>query len=94
MSDVIWIHKYRARSGWYRLDAERQDELRAAWRNGDKASSTARSLGRWSVRGQSSFSEVEVWSFPTVDDVFEFWESRVAGGYTDWFAFENLFGTR
>lgn len=94
MSDVIWIHKFRARSEWYGLDERQRSELAATWHAADQASTGAELVGRYSVRGQSDFSEVEIWSFATVEDVFDFWENRVSAGYTTWFTFENLFGTR
>ncbi|MBB4683164.1 hypothetical protein [Amycolatopsis jiangsuensis] len=96
MNDVIWIHKSRARHAWYGLDERQRAEFAETWHAADRrgAGAGAELIGRYSVRGQSDFSTVEVWSFASVEDVFAFWENRVSAGYTRWFAFENLFGTR
>ena len=68
MSDVIWIHKFRARSDWYGLDDQQRSELTEQWRAVDTTGAGARAelVGRYSIRGQSDFSEVEVWTFAAI----------------------------
>lgn len=49
-------------------------------------------FGRYSIRGQSDFSTLEIWKFASASRAHEFWERRVEGSYSRFFAFSNQLG--
>ena len=94
MSETIWIHYSRPRSHWYRLDAAEQRQHRAKW-DGIAAASMVGGVtrvGRYHVRGQHDFQEVEIWKFATPEAAFQHWAQLTAVGYNEWFAFANNVG--
>lgn len=94
MNDTIWIHYARPRTSWYELDEPQRAEHEAAWRSLDAAAldAGATTQGSFSVRGQSDYSTVQVWTFPSYDAVYDYWESKVEHGYAQWFDFANQVG--
>lgn len=94
MRETIWIHYSRPRSHWYRLDGPQQDQHRAVWEAIAMAAVTAGAsrLGRYHVRGQHDFQEVEIWKFRTPEEAFAHWAKLTAAGYNEWFAFSNNVG--
>jgi len=94
MTDCIWIHYSRPRPHWYLLDEAVQREKLATWdavrerATGEGAEPT----GRYHVRGQHDFQEVEIWRFPSVEAAFEHWSRLTAAGYNELFAFSNNVG--
>lgn len=92
MTDTVWIHQARPRTAWYDLDEEARAQLRSKWAATDAASRSAIRIGEYSIRGQSDYSTVELWSFPSSDEAYTFWEARVRTDYAVWFAFSNQLG--
>jgi len=94
MTNVIWIHQARPRPGWYELSATDKTELLESWEglNSRATESGAEHLGKYSVRGQSDFSTVEVWKFDGPEEAFRFWSDRVEASYAAWFTFANQLG--
>ena len=91
---IIWIHYARPRSRWYGLDKAEQDRLRQQWNAVDAASAAegGRPQGTFQVRGQSDYSTVELWRFPSYDAAYAHWAAKLAAGYVQWFAFANNVG--
>lgn len=94
MSETIWIHYSRPRSHWYRLDAPAQEQHRAVWDGIATAAIAdgATRVGRYHVRGQHDFQEVEIWQFRDAEAAFAHWAKLTAAGYNEWFAFANNVG--
>lgn len=91
---IIWVHQFRPRSAWYTLNDGRQEELRRLW---DRARASAvaagaRFLGRATIRGQSDFERLEIWSFPTSVALEAYWEELTEQHYLDWNETSNLVG--
>jgi len=91
---IVWIHYARPRSPWYGLDEAEQRRLRTSWAAVDAASTAdgGEPQGRFQVRGQSDWSTVELWRFPTYDAAYAHWSAKIAAGYAQWFAFANNIG--
>ena len=94
MNDTLWIHHARPRSTWYRLPEDERHALLARWAAIDAQATDdgAVRVGSYAVRGQSDFATVEIWQFPTPEDIHGFWEQRVSADYAVWFAFANQVG--
>ncbi|MDJ1131479.1 hypothetical protein [Streptomyces iconiensis] len=94
MSDVVWLHHSLPRTAWYDLQPEQrarrerdfEEQRRASEREGGTRN------GRFHVRGQSDWSHVEIWSFPSPEHAFDHWSRLVAAGYTACFEFSNQVG--
>ncbi|KJF19301.1 hypothetical protein EEB13_30265 [Rhodococcus sp. WS3] len=95
-NSTIWIHHARARSSWYELDAEAKTTYAERWRAIDAAAiaNGATSTGSHTVRGQSDYSTVEVWTFDSYDAAYDFWEQKVTAEYGRWFVFANSVGAK
>jgi hypothetical protein len=95
-NNTLWIHYARPRSSWYELDASTRAAYVDRWKAIDVAAEAtgATSLGAHTVRGQSDYSTVEVWKFPTYDAAYDFWSEKVTAEYGRWFVFSNSVGTR
>ncbi|NDZ82966.1 hypothetical protein G3I19_31470 [Streptomyces sp. SID10853] len=94
MNDVVWLHHSLPRTSWYDLPPGRrarherdfQEQRTASERHGGSMN------GRFHVRGQSDYSHVEIWSFPSAEHAFDHWSRLVAAGYTACFEFSNQVG--
>jgi hypothetical protein len=95
MTSTLWAHQARPRTSWYGLDPVEQKVLLDRWDalNEEAVAAGAERVGTYAIRGQSDFSTLDVWIFPSPDDVFRFWEARVLADYVVWFAFSNQVGT-
>jgi hypothetical protein len=91
---IVWIHYARPRSRWYSLDGAEQSSLRERWAAVDAASASGggQPQGTFQVRGQSDWSTVELWRFPSYDAAYAHWSAKLAAGYAQWFAFANNVG--
>jgi hypothetical protein len=91
---IVWIHYARPRTRWYQLDKPEQDRLREGWSEVDAASVAegGQPQGTFQVRGQSDYSTVELWRFPSYDAAYAHWSAKLAAGYAQWFAFANNVG--
>lgn len=89
---ITWIHQYRPRSAWYALPDSEHDALEGRW-NACAVRATeaggSRS-GPFSIRGQSLFERLEVWTFSTVGAAETYWSDLIANGYLDWRETSNL----
>lgn len=96
MSDVLWIHRSRPRSGWYELSDEARAQHRSRWTETrrDAMKAGGQHLGEFGVRGESDFSTTEVWLFPTPEAVFDHWAALTSAGYAEWFVCANSVGLR
>jgi hypothetical protein len=94
MSNCLWIHHSLPRSIWYELDIGTRESILKLWEEEDSRAivSGAMRMGKYSVRGQSDFSSVEVWKFSDIENVVKFWNQRVRNEYSKWFAFSNEVG--
>ncbi|MCK5932961.1 MAG: hypothetical protein KAG89_12405 [Fulvimarina manganoxydans] len=94
MTDCIWIHYSRPRPHWYSLEAAAQAEKTAAWEaiRTDSQASGATPLGRYHVRGQHDFQEVELWRFASAEAAFDHWARLTSAAYNEFFAFSNNVG--
>jgi hypothetical protein len=95
MTDVVWVHYARPRPHWYSASREEQRRLQSLWAEvaeHSRARGAAR-IGRWSVRGQSDFSTVEIWTFGDAEAVLEHWNGLIEVGYPEWFSCANSLGT-
>lgn len=94
MTDCIWIHYSRPRPHWYLLDETQQQQKLAVWDEvrGRAKTEGAEPMGRYHVRGQHDFQEVEVWRFGSAEGAFEHWSRLTAAGYNEFFAFSNNVG--
>ncbi len=92
MAPTIWIHQTRNRPGWYELPPHEQDRLRAQWDEADAVQKGAILVGRYTIRGQSDYSTLEVWELPSPEAAYDFWDNRVRAGYTVWNISANLVG--
>lgn len=94
MNEFVWLHYSLARTAWYELDEversryEREFEKQREYALHRGAAFT----GRFHIRGQSEYSHVEVWSFSSAEDAFEYWSALVSVGYTRYFEFANQLG--
>ncbi|GLQ10649.1 hypothetical protein GCM10007913_25810 [Devosia yakushimensis] len=94
MSNSIWIHYSRPRPHWYLLSEPEQTALQQNWsaiREQAEAAGGA-TQGRFHIRGQHDFQEVEIWTFPQTMDAFNHWSNLVAARYNEFFAFSNNIG--
>lgn len=94
MSTSIWIHYSRPRPHWYLLSDAEKAALQSDWaavRDAAKAAGGA-TQGRFHIRGQHDFQEVEIWTFPQTTDAFTHWSNLVAARYNEFFAFSNNIG--
>lgn len=94
MTGCIWIHYSRPRPHWYGLsEGDRKAKL-AFWEAVRDASREAGAapLGRYHVRGQHDFQEVELWRFPTAEAAFDHWSRLTEAAYNEFFAFSNNVG--
>jgi hypothetical protein len=91
---IVWIHYARPRSSWYGLDGAEQGRLREKWAAVDAATAVegGQPQGTYQVRGQSDYSTVELWRFPSYDAAYAHWSAKLAAGYAQWFAFANNVG--
>lgn len=96
MSDLVWIHYSRPRTAWYELDEQRRagEHTRFVAVRGASRERGGAQLGTFSVRGQSDYSTVEVWTFPDADAAFDHWRRLVDAGYAEWFEAANSVGLR
>lgn len=94
MTDSIWIHYSRPRPNWYMLDEEERTVLVGRWDEVRRAAngSGASTQGRFHIRGQHDFEEVEIWRFPTTLAAFEHWSALCGARYNEYFAFSNNVG--
>jgi len=89
---IAWIHQYRPRSAWYGLSEHERDALIQRWsacaqRAGERGGSR---IGEFSVRGQSLFERLELWTFPSAAAAESFWSDLIAHGYADFRETANL----
>jgi hypothetical protein len=96
MTDWIWIHYTRARPHWYELDDSVRAKKLAEWSAIRVESAVQGGVlhGRYHIRGQSDFTLVETWNFPSVDAAFDHWSRLTRGGYAEWFVSANNIGLR
>ncbi len=89
---IAWIHQYRPRSAWYALPDTERDTLEGRWAAcATRATEAGGSRsGPFSIRGQSLFERLEVWTFPTVGGAETYWSDLIANGYLDWRETSNL----
>lgn len=94
MTQSVWIHYSRPRPHWYLVDEADKKALAEAWQAvRDKASAGgAEYNGRFHIRGQHDFQEVEIWKFASTTDAFEHWQALCAARYNEFFAFSNNIG--
>jgi len=92
---ILWIHTYRSRPGWYEQDAIRREELTSAWElvAVSTLSATTSRIGPLAIRGQSSQERVEIWQFPSLQDLDDYWVALRKVGYADWIESENTVAT-
>lgn len=92
---TVWIHYARARTRWYETEPSIRAANSTAWEMVDQRSfeSGGELNGVFHVRGQSDWTTVEIWSFPTPETAFDHWARKVDAGYAQWFAFSNNLGT-
>ncbi len=94
MTDCIWIHYSRPRPHWYLLSEDDRTAKLASWnavRSASQAAGAA-SVGRYHVRGQHDFQEVEIWRFPAAEAAFDHWSRLTGAAYNEFFAFSNNVG--
>lgn len=89
---IAWIHQYRPRSAWYGLPEHERNLLDQRWsacaqRAADHGGSR---LGEFSIRGQSLFERLELWTFPSAEVAEAFWSDLIAHGYADFRDTANL----
>lgn len=89
---IAWVHQYRPRSAWYALPDGERDLLAGRW-----AACAARAIeaggtrgGPFSIRGQSLFERLEVWTFPAAVAAETYWSDLIANDYLDWRETSNL----
>ena len=89
---IAWVHQYRPRSAWYALSAGERDLLAGRWAACATRASDAGGTrgGPFSIRGQSLFERLEVWTFPTAAAAETYWSDLIANGYLDWRETSNL----
>ncbi|WMT85272.1 hypothetical protein NO932_09955 [Pelagibacterium sp. 26DY04] len=94
MTDSIWIHYCRPRPHWYGLDQEQKEALERNWEivRASAQDKGAAFQGRFHIRGQHDFQEVEIWRFPETGAIFEYWSELCAARYNQFFAFSNNIG--
>lgn len=94
MSDVVWLHYSLPRTSWYELPPDQQAGHERGFEEQRTASARLGGVrnGRFHVRGQSDWSHVEIWSFPSVEHAFDHWSRLVEAGYTAFFEFSNQVG--
>jgi hypothetical protein len=94
MFEFIWIHFALPRTAWYEQSDQSRRELEGSWEavRADSRSQGGLSDGRYHVRGQSDYSTVEVWRFPSTDAAFDHWQRLVAAGYGRCFHSSNCLG--
>ncbi|MEU3270968.1 DUF6616 family protein [Saccharomonospora sp. NPDC006951] len=94
MNDFVWLHYILPRTTWFELSTEEQQALEAGFedRREQSRAGGAELAGRFHVRGQSDYSHVEVWSFPSAEAAFEHWSRLVASGYVRYFDYANQLG--
>lgn len=91
---IAWIHQYRPRSAWYLLPDDEQAHLLAEWEACSRRAieAGAERIGEFSVRGQSVFERLVLWTFPTAAAAEALWNDLVAHGYSDQRETANLLG--
>lgn len=89
---IAWVHQYRPRSAWYALSAGERDLLKGRWAACVTRASDAGGTrgGPFSIRGQSLFERLEVWTFPAAAAAETYWSDLIANGYLDWRETSNL----
>ncbi len=97
MSDTdntLWLHYSLPRTTWFELEPEARARHEAAFQKERDASERlgGQRVGTYHVRGQSDFSEVEIWFFATPEQAFDHWSRLVTAGYTSCFEFSNQVG--
>ncbi|MEU7041987.1 hypothetical protein AB0A77_13130 [Streptomyces varsoviensis] len=92
---TVWLHYSLPRTAWFELEPAARARHEEAFRAERDASERlgGRRAGTFHVRGQSDYSEVEIWFFPTAELAFDHWSRLVTAGYTDCFEFSNQVGT-
>ncbi|WP_328378682.1 hypothetical protein OG372_25825 [Streptomyces sp. NBC_01020] len=94
MNDVVWLHHSLPRTAWFDLEPAARERYEQAFQEQRDASERlgGRGGGRFHVRGQSDYSQVEIWFFPTAEQAFDHWSRLVTAGYTTCFEFSNQVG--
>jgi len=96
MLNWVWVHYARPRPSWYGTNDDAKQAMleQCAAVTSDSEAAGARKLGHWSVRGQSDFSTVEIWEFPSAEAALSHWDALAAIGYRDLFTSANSIGMR
>lgn len=94
MTQSIWIYYSRPRPHWYLLDDAEKLALEDAWKavRARAVASGGATQGRFHIRGQHDFEEVEIWTFPKTTDAFTHWSNLCSARYNEYFAFSNNIG--
>ncbi|MDQ1196211.1 hypothetical protein [Agrobacterium sp. SORGH_AS 787] len=94
MTNSIWIHYSRPRPHWYLLSDPEKTALEESWNAvRDKAKAIGGATqGRFHIRGQHDFQEVEIWTFPQTTDAFDHWANLCVARYNEFYAFSNNIG--
>lgn len=89
---IAWIHQYRPRSAWYELSDEVRSQLEERWATcAERATAQGASrIGQFSIRGQSLFERLELWTFPSAAAAEALWSDLMAHGYADYRETANL----
>lgn len=95
MNEFIWLHYTVPRTAWYDLTGDERKRYERAFTQQRDMSQRRGAVfsGRFHVRGQSDYSQVEIWSFASAEDAFEHWSRLVSTEYTRYFEFANQLGT-
>ncbi len=91
---IAWVHQSRPRPSWYDLDPKNRQESIERWEACSAATLAAGGtlVGTFSVRGQSDFERMELWTFAAVDLLEAHWTRLREAAYLDFFDTENLLG--
>ncbi|ASR35600.1 hypothetical protein BAY61_12000 [Prauserella marina] len=94
MNDFVWLHYTLPRTTWFELSTVERQALEAGFEECRQRSRVdgAELTGSFHVRGQSDYSHVEVWSFPSAEAAFDHWSRLVAAGYVRCFDYANQLG--
>lgn len=94
MNEFLWLHYSLPRTSWYELDETERARYEAAFEEQRVLAERAGASrsGRFHVRGQSDYSHVEVWNFPSAEAAFEHWSRMVTAEYAEYFEFANQLG--
>ncbi|WP_031465077.1 hypothetical protein [Sciscionella sediminilitoris] len=95
MNEYVWLHYLLPRTTWYELETAERERCEREFERLRQVSVQhgAQFSGRFHIRGQGDYSQVEIWSFPSAEAAFEHWSRLVSCGYSKWFEFANQLGT-